>query len=146
MNPNQRSRLLVDPPFQLSFLKYTGGLALAVVGLSYGAHRYFFYKFATRGREIGLPADHIFYQFLAEQSRIMDWIFVATALATAVLILTYGLYLSNRIAGPIHRLRNHLAARLRGETPQPLAFRDSDYFQDLADPLNSCLQNPSHPK
>lgn len=139
MKSNARSKLLVEPAFQLSFLRYTSGLGLIVIALAYGANRYFFWKFAAKGREIGLPEAHVFFEFLSEQSRIMGWIYLATALLTVALIATFGLYLSNRIAGPIHRLRSHLASHLEGKPVEPLTFREDDYFGDLVEPLNSCL-------
>ena len=71
MKSNARSKLLVDPTFQLSFLKYTSCLALIVISLAYAANRYFFWKFAAKGRELGLPETHVFFEFLGEQSRIM---------------------------------------------------------------------------
>ncbi len=140
MKSNARSKLLVEPAFQLSFLRYTSALGLAILALAYGANRYFFWKFAAKGRELGLPEGHVFFEFLTEQSRIMGWIYLATGLLTIVLISTFGLYISNRIAGPIHRLRTHLAFRREGKAVEPLAFRKDDYFADLAEPLNACLK------
>jgi len=48
--------------------------------------------------------------------------------------------LSHRFVGPIYRLRNHL--KLVADNPKchPLNFRDDDYWQQLADPINE-LQN-----
>jgi len=63
---------------------------------------------------------------------------------TLVLLLPLVIFdmvrLSHRFVGPIYRLRNHL--RLVAENPKchPLNFRDDDYWQQLADPINE-LQN-----
>lgn len=45
--------------------------------------------------------------------------------------------LSNLFVGPIYRLRQHLNELQEDKDCQPLKFREDDYWQDLADPINS---------
>ncbi len=44
--------------------------------------------------------------------------------------------LSHKFAGPIYRLRNHLDQLNENPQTYPLNFRDDDYWQQLADPIN----------
>jgi hypothetical protein len=46
------------------------------------------------------------------------------------------LKLTNRFAGPLHRIRATLDALARGETIQPVCFREGDYWSDLGPKLN----------
>ena len=48
--------------------------------------------------------------------------------------------LSNRFAGPIYRLRKHLGELSQDSQTAPLHFRDDDYWQQLADPINLMQQ------
>jgi hypothetical protein len=48
--------------------------------------------------------------------------------------------LSNRFVGPILRVRKTLAAAASGEAVKPLRFRENDFWQSLADDLNTALK------
>ena len=47
--------------------------------------------------------------------------------------------LSSRIAGPFVRLGNHMQDVQNGIATEPLKFRDSDFFHEIADRYNSML-------
>jgi hypothetical protein len=138
---NLRKKLLIDPEFQKSFLTYTIGTAMAVVGVFFLAIRVFFWRLETKGVAIGLPSDHIFFQFVREQRWTMDVIFLVTACATVAILVSTGLHLSNRIAGPIYRARKYLAAYREGNKAGKLAFREKDYFTELATSINEALES-----
>jgi len=58
-----------------------------------------------------------------------------------VLILTAAnIYYSNKIAGPIHRLKNELERKLNGEDVDPVFFRKNDAFHDLALLINKLME------
>jgi nitrogen fixation/metabolism regulation signal transduction histidine kinase len=52
----------------------------------------------------------------------------------------YGLYFSNRIAGPIYNLRKVIARVLAGEQDVRVQFRQNDYFQELSEEINQLLE------
>src|ERR1700722_13141193 len=97
--PDRRKYLLINPQFQLSFLGYTIGMALVIVAVFYFSNMYFFWRFAEKGKEIGLEPDHIFFKFLKEQHQTMDIIFLVTAVFAFIFLIVYGYYLSHRVAG-----------------------------------------------
>ena len=43
---------------------------------------------------------------------------------------------SNRFVGPVVRMRDALQALARGETVQPLHFRDDDFWREMANDIN----------
>jgi len=137
--PHRRRVLLINPKFQISFLAYTCGIAFAILGIFFTANRYFFWKFAQRGKQIGLPPEHVFFRFLTEQQTMMDVIFFVTATITFTALIVYGLYLSNRVAGPIYRLKKYLVDYASGRVTSKLTFRKKDYFLELAAHVNDCL-------
>jgi hypothetical protein len=52
------------------------------------------------------------------------------------MVLMDVLRFSNRFAGPMVRMRRTLEALARGESVEPLRFRDADFWQGLADQVN----------
>lgn len=69
---------------------------------------------------------------------------VSPCLPTLVLLLPLVIFdivrLSNRFAGPVYRLRKHLTDLSQNSQTSPLHFRDDDYWQQLAEPINLVQQ------
>lgn len=59
-----------------------------------------------------------------------------TAFMLLPVILVDTLIMSNRFAGPFHRLRRSIRALASGESIKPLHFRRQDYWRDVADDVN----------
>jgi hypothetical protein len=53
------------------------------------------------------------------------------------MLLWDSLILSNRFAGPFHRIRRTIHRLASGESAEPLQFRSKDYWQDVAKDLNA---------
>ncbi|MDZ4658390.1 MAG: hypothetical protein SH868_12500 [Bythopirellula sp.] len=68
---------------------------------------------------------------------------LVVALASSLLALPVLLYdltkHTNRFAGPVFRLQRCLQDVAAGKSVQPLAFRDGDYWQELAESFNGML-------
>ena len=68
-------------------------------------------------------------------------LFAMAACFMAVLLFVFlGLSLSNRIAGPIYKLRLHMKAVSRGDAVRTISFRRDDHFKGLADDYNGVLE------
>jgi hypothetical protein len=65
------------------------------------------------------------------------------ALAAGVLMLPVivfdALQIANRFAGPIYRLRRSIRALSMGEHVQPVQFRDSDFWHEVAQEFNQLI-------
>lgn len=64
-------------------------------------------------------------------------------LAVAVLfliILFYGFNLTNRIVGPIYRLKEHMEKLNKGEDVKPFNVRKNDYFREIVEPYNELVK------
>jgi hypothetical protein len=55
------------------------------------------------------------------------------------------LKLTNRFAGPIHRLRCALADASAGRAVTPLQFRSNDYWKEIAQNFNTVMERSSVP-
>lgn len=136
---NRRKKLLINPGFQLSFLKNLMILNIAVCGIFYAAHSYFFWHGRELGRSIPLPSKHVYFLFLNEQQRTMNLISLVTMCLISGIILSFGLIFSHRIAGPVYRLKKFLREKASGKEKGVLAFRQKDYFPEVADAVNDYI-------
>ncbi len=134
-----RRTYMVEPRFQRSFLTYTLLLGMACLACFLALNAYFLHELRAMGLDAKLPAYHTYFALVDYQQRRLWMLFGIGGAAVIGFTLTYGLWMSNRIAGPIYRLRRHLADLRRGRT-EPIAFRRGDYFSDLADDLNALQQ------
>jgi hypothetical protein len=136
----QRKRLFVDASVQ-------GALLLRIVV-------YWFLSLLTvslllifleivNGKAVPM-GDHFNFSILWEEHVS---VLVALLLILPMLLLD-SLVLSNRFAGPFHRIRRTIHALASGKPAEPLQFRSNDYWQDVAKDLNALgerLQQASKP-
>lgn len=54
--------------------------------------------------------------------------------------ICYGLYFTNRIAGPLYRLKVQMENLIAGKDVGELEFRKNDYFKELADLFNQIVK------
>ena len=137
---NQRKVFLINPGFQLRVLGWMGALCALVLAVSYGASWYFFHKFELQGMALGLPANHVFFEFLDGQRREMNYIFLGSGAVIAVLVSVVGVLMSHRIAGPMYRLKKHMRMVADGETTENVKFRKGDFFPEIADGYNEQME------
>jgi hypothetical protein len=134
---------LVNPRFQLGVLGATVLLILAVIGVFYAANAYVFWRLGQIGKGIGLQEGHVFYIMLSEQRLAADLLFAFVAALSVVAAITFGIELSHRIAGPIHRLKKELAELSRGRELREIKFREKDFFPELAEAFNDYARSRS---
>ena len=131
-----RKKRLVNPEFQLSFMRYFVAIAVVTLAVFYGAKIFFFHEVRAHLASLGFSADHALFDFLSRQSLTMDGIFAAAAILESAFLTWIGLKLSHRVAGPLYRLRSEMLRTAHGGEVKNLKFRDGDYFNDLADAYN----------
>lgn len=135
-----RRNFLINPRFQLPYMGIMVATAMVTIGILYGANVYFFNDFADMGRSIGLPADHVFFQFLDEQHRTLNVIFGAFGAVAFCAMCLIGMFVSHRVAGPLHRLNRHMKDVASGGTDQDVTFRKGDFFPELAESMNGVMR------
>ena len=128
---NKRTKLLVMPKFQISFIMYSASTSILLALIFFISHNFFFKKFIKEGMAMGIPANHAYFKLIQDQQHYMNFVFLGALLAVLACSVLYGLYMSNRIAGPIFRLTEFAKSREKSELDQ-IYFRKNDYFSDLA--------------
>jgi hypothetical protein len=136
----KRKVLLINPNFQLRFMAFMVGVSLVAISIFYFANHFFFNEFVQQGKDLGLPADHSFFEFIGEQRARMTVIFAVTALIEFFFISLAGLFISHRIAGPLYRLHKYLSDIASGKDVGKVSFRKKDFFPELADATNKALK------
>ena len=72
------------------------------------------------------------------------WFFMKLVLAASLLLLPIILYdvgvLTNRVVGPLIRLRRDMRLLSEGQRVKPLVFRDGDYWPEFAAEFNAVAQ------
>ncbi len=109
------------------------------VAVFYAAISYFFWSFSNRGKDIGIPPNHVFFEFLNNQQIQMNWVFLITTFVALAIIAVIGYVVSHRVAGPLHRLIKHFQDVADGKTLQDVTFRSNDYFSEVAENYNKQL-------
>jgi len=128
---HKRRQLIVDPDLQKRVMRDVG--ALPFVSLAVGVLLMGFFT-----RRILVEAD----ASGAELPSILP--FMAAVLAfivvTSFALLTQGMRISNRIAGPQVRFKRFTEQVLRGESGVTLRLRDQDYAHATADEFNRLIR------
>lgn len=89
---------------------------------------------ATLWRTWQAPQTLVFEHFVAV---VQQYTGLLTGLACLMPFILFDmLRTSHRIAGPLVRLRREMSRLADGEPVQPLAFRNEDYWHELADEFN----------
>lgn len=140
MESHKRRELLINPSFQYRIIGWMTALALAPISAFFFAHFYFFRKLRLLGEEIQLSQDDIYFRFIEGLSQDLFYIFLVCAILTVIVVFTFGLRLSHKIAGPIFNLKNYLTTVGKGQDTGELSFRKDDFFNDLPEVVNESVR------
>lgn len=128
----KRSVFLINPSFQLKFSLIVCSV-IVISTLIYPVIIYDFFQLVTKAMPdvsksiLGAQKDLIFYLVLIQS--------VITLLVFIVFI-----FFTHKIAGPLYKLKNHLASIREGNEITPLTFRNGDYFHDVAEEVTLFLE------
>jgi len=123
---NLRKKLVINKSLQLTVMISMLALADIVIYLDLAVRDYFEDPYQVLH---GYISWSIFY-FLA-------------LVGVLIAALIGSLYLSNRIAGPIHHLKGNMEKILKGDYSEKLEFRKGDYFEDIIKPYQQLVEKLS---
>ncbi len=137
-----KTSLLINPRFQWTLIGYTSAIALVILLAVYGLFSFGFHEFSIMGQQAGLPADHIYFQFIKMQELTFVRVLVALALVVGTILLVGGLIVSHKIAGPIYRMQREFLSMQDREPVElrPIQFRKGDFFPELAESYNALAE------
>ncbi len=135
----RRKRYLINPGLQLTVIGFNLILALGLILIFYVATSYLFSKFTGMDTAAVINDPIIAEMIDLERSRL-NMILGLSSIAILFVMVLGGMILSNRIAGPIYRIRRHMLDLLDGKQVPDLKFRKNDFFPELADTYNDLLK------
>lgn len=139
---NRRSfkNLFLYESFQKRLIGFIVLANFILITLFYLANKYFFYVFISKGKRLGIPPHHIFYQFIDDLQYEMTLIFIITSFLSLIGIVLGAYFISHKISGPLYRLNLELGIMLKNKKLHPLRFRKSDYTLEIQDKFNSLVE------
>jgi signal transduction histidine kinase len=132
----RRKKLLNDSGFQLHFILYSWLLSCLVILSVYLGIYSVFLNSIHKMKAMSLGDNPLILNYMMTQQRAVAIMFGATSIVIFGLTGLFGLFLTNRVAGPMMRLQNDLRRLVNGEEVKPINLRKNDYFQQFADDLN----------
>ncbi len=134
----KRLRLLIYPKFQLTLLFGNFLLMLTVLGSVYFSVHRSFENLASNGVKAGLTSDHPYFQLLTYQFEHIAKNLIGAFLIGGALSTVWMLILSNKLAGPILRLKGYFQ-NLTLYNYKTVEFRKGDFFTELPPLINSAF-------
>jgi methyl-accepting chemotaxis protein len=136
MSSYQRRILLINRPFQLRFA-FFGCLWLFALSVVYPLVIFSLFEFFLRYLERdpnGPPAD-----FLINTRKEVLALLVIFQLIFMAVIFLINVFVSHRIAGPLHKLKNHFRQVKEGNLRERVVFRQKDHFPEVATEFNEMV-------
>ena len=136
-----RLKWVVFPRFQLALVLMNAAIMICAFGFSGIQVFRSFENLKKMGAGVGLAPSHPYFGFLTLQCHTVISYLAVAFIISLVLCTVVTLYVSNRLAGPIVRLRSHFREIAEGRPVQPLHFRKGDFFADLPPIVNEALRS-----
>lgn len=132
----KRKKLIIDKKFQGSFIGISLAFAITAVVLNYLA-MWFVFK---SGVMFKTPLHQ-----LTEAGEDIQWMlhvyFLINILMFVIFMLWAGIVMTNQVAGPLYRLKNHMNEIMETNEIEPFIERKGDlYFRPLLHTYNEFLK------
>jgi methyl-accepting chemotaxis protein len=130
----RRSQMLIDSPVQLRLvgLVALAGFFTLLLGAAFAWLQWRVLSTALQGTSVDLAAIEGLLWFYGTMS------LGAFVIAMSILVMVT-LIVTNRIVGPLYRLKEDLQRMLEEETVELISVREQDYIQDFVRELNQFI-------
>lgn len=128
-----RRKYLIDRKFQLSLLGLLTLPAFMSWGVFYAGYRLVINPMFTQALGIDANTNREIQALQIQLKTNFDTYFLWSLAISLFFVTVLGVVITNRLAGPIYRLKRYLMGL---EPGGPLRFRKDDFLSDLPDLLN----------
>lgn len=128
----KRSVFLVDPSFQLKFSLIVCSVIL-ISTLIYPIIIYDFFQIVTES------VPNVSQSIVSAQKNLIFYLVLIQSVITILVFIVF-IFFTHKVAGPLYKLKNHLASIREGNEITPLTFRNGDYFHDVAEEVTLFLE------
>ena len=140
-----RLMYLIYPKFQLTLIGLYSLLLAGIFGSIVYQLKASISRLEHLATQAHLPTNHPFFNFVNEESALLQQNVGLTLIAGLVLMTIVTIYVSHKLAGPIVRMKSYFS-RLASNPIRPfmvLKFRNGDFFSDLPEKVNQALDKIS---
>ena len=132
------SNLLINPKFQKKYVFWMSSTGIILTCIN-ATIIYFFtkenYDFLVEMLEMTEEARGQMYQELYQIIGLLG----VSSIVFMIIVSIWGIILSHRVAGPLHKLKMSIDNIKNGETDTRVFFRKNDHFQDFAASFNDMM-------
>lgn len=136
----KRKRFLIYPRFQLTLIAFQWVILAAILTSIYFTIGNAVTHLRSTAVEVGLDPNHPFFRLISLEEKLLlkslKWPFGIAAVAITFL----SVWVSDRLAGPIIRLREFFREMGQTGAPDTVRFRKGDFFDDLPEVINTALK------
>lgn len=132
----KRSVFLINPAFQLRFSLIVCSV-IVISTLIYPVIIYDFFQLITAS------VPNLSSNVLSAQQDLVFYLIIIQVVITLLVFILF-IFATHKIAGPMYKLKNHLAAIREGGEITPLHFRNGDYFHDVAEEVSLFLETVAY--
>jgi len=136
----KKGQILIHPKFQIKFIVFLVGALFLAILFFYLGEIYFLKELSAYGKDLNLPPDHAFYKLLGLQKSIMNKVFLFTSIFVFLYLVIFGLILSNRVAGPLIKLRSYFEDMAETGKLKKITFREGDFFKEIEKAFNESVE------
>jgi hypothetical protein len=141
----KRLNYIINFQFQLKFILYTLIPSIVCLAIFYIALDIYFAKLTNQGIASGLQSNHPYFSLIADQKSLMKSLFLLCAGFSLLFFIGWGVFISHKIAGPISRLTRFFEEIDTPHFKKRLAFRPSDFFQEIPLAINRWMDKNHRP-
>ena len=140
-----RLNYLIKPKFQIAITSYVFIFYLVISCFFYLSNYTLIEKMKQFGLDAKLEANSSYFSYISMLQEYSNYYFLLIFSAGLIAVITFGLTISHRIAGPIYKIEKVLTAlnnsdNLKGENFE-IKLRKKDFFQNLAVLINKLIQS-----
>lgn len=128
----KRSIFLINPTFQLSFSL----IVCSIIFISSLIYPIILMDFFT---EVGNKFPDLAPNMKLAQNELLMFLGMIQLVFITMVFVMF-IFMTHKIAGPMHKLKNHLASIRQGSPITPLTFRNGDHFHDVAEEVSLFLE------
>ena len=137
---HRRNKLIVNPGFQYFILGYFTICSFLTMCIFYVINYFYFqHLFVHLSKTVPVVSEHL-KLYLVHQNEYMLLSFVFTTAIVILISFIGGMYISNRVAGPIYRMQSTLKNIIESKKLEPMKFREGDFFVELESSFNEMAQ------
>ncbi len=151
-NKYKRSRFIINPQFQYRLIALFFAVSLvmsgAILAFAWKSYSSFTSKLQEKQTQMGLYTEMVneyvekdvtVFWVPKEFKREFLWKLLGFTLLLSLAVIFLGVFVSHRIAGPLHRLNRFMLDIAEGKAVPELRFRDHDEFMHMAESFNKCV-------